>query len=446
MKKETMNEPKIEMLPTSSLTDYANNSRTHSPEQVGQVAASITEFGFTNPVLIDANGGIIAGHGRVMAAKSLGLESVPCLRLGHLSDTQKKAYIIADNKLAENSGWNMDMLRLELGELREIGFDLDLLGFAAEDMKDMLAFIGGNEGLTDPNDVPEVPVEPSSQPGDLWQMGRHRIICGSSTDAAIVSRLLDGAVPHLMVTDPPYGVEYDASWRTGIHGSAKGNLAIGKVLNDNNADWREVWALFPGDVAYIWHASNFAVNVAKSLQVCGFELRNLIVWAKNNLVISRGHYHNQHEPCWYAVRKGKTAHWTGSRKKSTLWRHIDDILRPGEEVYARRADAATIHAITGDESTIWEIDKPMKSETGHSTQKPVECMRRPIQNNSKPGDAVYEPFSGSGTTIIAAEQTGRTCYAIELSPAYVDVAVKRWENFTGQTAVLQPKESQKGNS
>lgn len=239
-----------------------------------------------------------------------------------------------------------------------------------------------------------------------------------------------------MVTDPPYGVEYDASWRNKIKGRRGGDLAKGKVLNDNQADWREAWALFPGSVAYVWHASVYTTVVLESLRCCDFEPRNLIVWSKNSLVLSRGHYHHQHEGCWYAVRKGCTAHWRGGRRQTTLWKYIDDILRPGEEVFARRVDAEMVQAISGDESTVWEIDRPRKSETGHSTQKPVECMRRPIQNNSKPGDAVYEPFSGSGTTIIAAEKTGRVCYAVELSPAYVDVTVKRWEQFTGKKGKL----------
>ena len=209
-----------------------------------------------------------------------------------------------------------------------------------------------------------------------------------------------------MVTDPPYGVEYDADWRnkaTRADGSPIGASALGEVLNDDRADWREAWALFPGDVAYVWHAGSRSHVVADSLVACGFNLYSLIVWGKNTLVIGRGHYHPKHEPCWYAVRKGKTGHWQGDRKQTTLW----------------------------------EIDKPQKSETGHSTQKPIECMKRPIENNSKPGDGVYEPFSGSGTTIIAAEQTGRRCYAMELSPNYVDVAVRRWQNFTGKRAVLE---------
>lgn len=198
--------------------------------------------------------------------------------------------------------------------------------------------------------------------------------------------------------------------------------------------------LFPGSVAYVWHASVFSPEVAASLEACKFERRALIIWAKSNFAISRGHYHHMHEPCWYVVKKGATAQWTGGRKQTTLWRFVDDVVRPDEQIFIRRLDSLTIQAVSGDETTIWDIPKPMKSETGHSTQKPVECMRRPIQNNSKPGDSIYEPFSGSGTTIIACERTGRSCYAVELNPAYVDVAITRWENFTGQKAVLEARE------
>lgn len=207
-----------------------------------------------------------------------------------------------------------------------------------------------------------------------------------------------------MVTDPPYGVEYDADWRNNAlraDGTPITGRAVGKVLNDDRADWSEAWALFPGEVAYVWHAGGYSNVVADSLVACGYKMYALIVWAKNHMVIGRGHYHHKHEPCWYAVKKGGTGHWQGDRKQTTLW----------------------------------EIDKPTKSESGHSTQKPVECMRKPIENNSAPGDSVYEPFSGSGTTIIAAEQTGRICYAMELAPAYVDVAVRRWQQFTGKRAV-----------
>lgn len=229
----------------------------------------------------------------------------------------------------------------------------------------------------------------------------HRIICGDSTNAEVVDALLEGVKPHLMVTDPPYGVEYDPSWRNQA-GAAK-TKRTGKVLNDDRADWREAWALFPGDVAYIWHGALHAATVAESLAAAGFAIRSQIIWAKDRLVLSRGDYHWQHEPCWYAVRAKGKGHWAGDRKQTTLW-----------QIANRDQDADTVHG----------------------TQKPVECMKRPIENNSEPGDAVYEPFSGSGTTIIAAEMTGRRCFAVELNPAYVDVAIKRWQDFTGNAAVL----------
>jgi len=264
-----------------------------------------------------------------------------------------------------------------------------------------------NDGAVDADDVPEELDDAVTVLGDVWLCGQHRIICGDSTSADVVARLLGDARPHLMVTDPPYGVEYDADWRNKAEradGTKIGASAIGVVLNDGTSDWREAWALFPGDVAYVWHApGTLQCVVHDSLVASGFKCRAHIIWAKSQLVIGRGDYHMQHEPCWYAVREGKTAHWNGSRK----------------------------------ESTIWNIDKPRKSETGHSTQKPIECMRRPIENNSHPGEAIYEPFSGSGTTLIACEQTGRVCYAVELNPPYVDIAVQRWQAFTGQHATLE---------
>ena len=423
----------IEQLPIGNLKEYGRNSRTHDKKQIQQVAASIKEFGFTNPILIRDDMTIIAGHGRLAAARLMELEYVPCIRLSHLTPDQARAYVIADNALAEQAGWDTDVLKLELSDLQMTDFNLDLLGL--DNLDKLLAQMPGQSGLTDADDVPEPPADPISVLGDIWSLGNHRIMCGSSTDAEAVKMLLGGGRPHLMVNDPPYGVEYDASWRTkaGVGGAG---VAAGKVLNDDRADWREAWALFPGDVAYVWHASVFSPEVAASLEACNFERRGLIIWAKSNFAISRGHYHHQHEPCWYVVKKGATGHWAGGRKKTTLWRFIDDILAPGEEVYLRRADAESLLAVSGNESTIWDIPKPLKSETGHSTQKPVECMRRPIQNNSLVGDSIYEPFSGSGTTIIAAEETGRICYAMELNPLYVDIAVKRWENFTGRKAEL----------
>lgn len=394
---------RIDYVKVSDLIPYAANSRTHSDAQVAQIAASIREFGFTNPILINSEKTIIAGHGRLMAARKLGLEEVPAITLDHLSKAQQKALVIADNQLALNAGWDVDMLKAEIEDLNLEDFDLSLLGFD-DKFLDGLLEPEPTEGLTDEDAVPEAPENPVSVLGDIWQLGKHRIICGSSTEADVVSKLLNGVEPHLMVTDPPYGVEYDADWRNKAvrkDGAAIGGRAVGKVLNDDKADWREAWALFPGDVAYVWHAGLFAGTVADSLISCGFKLRSQIIWAKSNFAIGRGDYHWHHEPCWYAVKDGKAGHYVGDRKQTT----------------------------------VWNIQKPMKSETGHSTQKPVECMRKPILNNSSAGQAVYEPFSGSGTTIIACEETGRCCYAVELNPAYVDIAVKRWQDFTGQEAV-----------
>jgi len=389
-----------------ALIPYASNSRTHSDAQISQIAASIREFGFTNPVLVDGEQGIVAGHARVLASRKLGIAEIPTIELAYLSEAQRKAYVLADNRLAESAGWDTEMLSLELRDLKELGFELELTGFDELELQSLLA--DKTAGLTDPDDVPEVPEHPVSQTGDLWLLGRHRLLCGDSTVATDVGRVLGGVSPHLMVTDPPYGVNYDPDWRNraaaaGLIGPKTAMRAVGRPENDDHADWRESWALFPGDVAYVWHADLRAGHTIDALEAAGLEIRAQIIWAKTGHVIGRGHYHIQHEPCYYAVRKGAHGHWSGDHSQTTLW----------------------------------QIARPMKSETGHSTQKPVECMKRPIENNSSPGQAVYEPFSGSGTTIIAGEMTGRAVHAIEIAPAYIDVAVKRWEQFTGKKATLE---------
>ncbi|MEP9390576.1 site-specific DNA-methyltransferase [Mesorhizobium sp. KR9-304] len=388
----------IEYRPLSELIPYARNARTHSDRQIAEIAASIREFGWTNPILVDGENGIIAGHGRLLAARKLGMAEVPVIELDGLTEAQKRAYVIADNKLALNAGWDDELLALEFGDLQSLGFDLALTGFGEDEIAALMSH--GTVGLTDPDEVPATPKEAASRAGDIWVMGKHRLVCGDSTDPEAVSLALAGVSPNLMVTDPPYGVNYDPAWRQKLGTGSE--IAKGKVLNDDCADWRAAWALFPGDVAYVWHGALHASTVAASLESSGFAVRSQIIWDKTRLVIGRGDYHWQHEPCWYAVRKGGKGHWNGDRKQTTVW--------------------AIPHR---------------KSETGHGTQKPVECMRRPIENNSSPGQAIYEPFSGSGTTIIAAEMTGRSCHAIELDPTYVDVAVTRWQAFTGETAVLK---------
>jgi DNA modification methylase len=391
--------PPYKTAPVAALVPYARNARTHSDTQVAQIAASIVEFGFTNPVLVDGQSGVIAGHGRLLAARKLGMTEVPTIELSHLTPAQKRAYVLADNRLALSAGWDEDMLRIELGELTAEGFDLGLTGFDPCEIASFL--IDHTGGLTDPDAAPEPPANPVSRPGDVWRLGRHRLVCGDSTDPGVVEAALAGVRPHLLVSDPPYGVDYDPAWRN--RAGVGATKRVGTVENDHRADWREAWALFPGEVAYVWHGALHAATVAESLTATGFEIRAQIIWAKERLVMSRGHYHWQHEPCWYAVRG--TGHWQGDRKQTTLW-----------QIASRGQDAETIHG----------------------TQKPVECMRRPIENNSSPGQAVYEPFSGSGTTIIAAEMSGRACHAIELSPAYVDVAIQRWQAFSGESATHEP--------
>jgi DNA modification methylase len=388
-------------LPLERLIPYARNPRKNE-SAIATVAASLKEFGWRQPIVVDEDMVILAGHTRLEAARQLGLTSAPVHVARGLTPAQAKAYRLMDNRAAENAEWDEALLGLELGDLQGEGFELALTGFDDAELNRLLAALGDEDGSREGEDeIPETPVEPVSRPGDLWQLGPHRLLCGDSTVATDVERVLGGVTPLLMVTDPPYGVEYDPGWRN-ASGAAR-TRRTGKVLNDDRADWREAWSLFPGDVAYVLHGALHAATVIESLEVSGFAVRSQIIWAKERLVLSRGDYHWQHEPLAYCVRKGGKAHWAGDRKQTTLW-----------QIPSRDQDAATVHG----------------------TQKPVECMRRPILNNSSPGQAVHEPFMGSGTTLIAAETTGRVCLGIELNPAYVDVAVERWQRFTGKRAVL----------
>jgi len=382
----------IESWPTDKPRPYPHNPRKISDVAIGKVAASIREFGFRQPIVVDGDGVVIAGHTRLAAASSLGLAEVPVHIARDLTAVQARAYRLADNRSGQEAEWDNDLLRDELAALAGLNIDLSLTAFDPDE----IAGLSGHQGLTDPDDVPEAPAIPITQRGDVWQLGGHRLVCGDATNADDVARALSGVQPNLMVTDPPYGVEYDATHRRALQ-SVNSHPAQGKVTNDNRTDWREAWILFPGDVAYCWHAGLHANSTQQALEACGFSIRTQIIWAKSKFVIGRGHYHVQHEPCWYAVRN--SGHWQGDRTQSTLW----------------------------------SIEH-RKSETGHSTQKPVECMKRPIENNSSPGQAVYDPFVGSGTTIIAAEMTGRVCHALEIAPAYCDVTVERWQNFTGRKA------------
>lgn len=389
-------------LPLGQIIPYARNPRRNE-QAIATVAASIQEFGWRQPIVVDEGHVVLAGHTRLAAAQQLGLDTAPVHVAKGLSEAQARAFRIMDNRSGENAEWDEGLLNLELADLLEAEFDLGLTGFSEDELTALMSSLEDDSGPQEGEDeIPETPEDPVSRPGDLWVLGKHRLLCGDATVATDVERVLDGVTPLLMVTDPPYGVEYDPGWRNDT-GAAK-TKRTGKVLNDDRADWREAWALFPGDVAYVWHGALHATTVAESLETSGFNIRSQIIWAKDRLVLSRGDYHWQHEPCLYAVKKSGKGHWAGDRKQTTLWQIAN---------------------------------KDQDADTVHGTQKPVECMRRPILNNSSPGQAIYEPFMGSGTTLIAAETTGRVCHGIELNPAYVDVAVKRWQQFTGQTATLQ---------
>ena len=413
----------LRLVPVERLAPNPRNARTHSPEQVDRLASLICHYGFTNPAIADlSTGELLAGHGRRMALVKLWSDPdqevrlpgggvlprgmMPVIDATGWDEGKRRAYMLAHNAIALDAGWDDALLREELFALKGMDVALELTGF--DDLNIVQFMARGGVTHEDPDAIPEAPEVPVSRPGDIWVLGAHRIICGDSTDAETVKALLGEERPHLMVTDPPYGVEYDPKWRlrAGINKPHQDH-AYGVVSNDDRADWTEAWRLFPGDVAYVWHGGLHAMTVGTSLATAGFAIRSQIIWAKPSLLISRGHYHWQHEPCFYAVREGATGHWNGDRKQSTLWQ------------------IANMHRTQGNTDD---------GKNDHSTQKPVECMRRPIENNSKPGDAVYEPFSGSGTTIIAAEMTRRRCFAIELNPVYVDMAVDRWQRYTGQRA------------
>ena len=397
----SLNEWPIKRVAISDLRPYERNPRTISPQAFERLKNKIAEVGFNVPLIATHDLRLIGGHQRLRALTEMGMTEINVSVAPYeMTDKQFKAAVINDN--ISDGEWDIDILEedFETYELEAFGIEKNIVQRL------------NKKALPDKaDDEMPLPAVAITQLGDTWILDNHRLRCGDATNSDDVKALLNGAIPHLMVTDPPYGVEYDASWRdrAGIN-LAHQKIATGKVQNDDRADWREAWALFPGDVAYVWHGSLHAPLVGESLVACGFDIRAQIVWAKKNLVMGRGHYRWQHEPCWYAVREGGTGHWQGDRKQSTLW------------------EIANMHATQGN------VDD---GKTNHSTQKPVECMKRPIENNSAAGDAIYEPFSGSGSTIIAAEITGRVCYAMELDPLYVDMAVKRWCAFTGRIATRE---------
>lgn len=414
---------RFEHWPIERLRPYEKNPRTHSPEQVAKLVASLREFGFTSPILVDGRDGIIAGHGRLAAARSLGMTEIPVVVLEHLSDAQKRAYIVADNRLALDAGWDFDLLAAELASLKLDDFDLALTGFDGEEIDELLAWADRNLG-DNPADgeAPEPPEIPVSRQGDLWTLGKHRLLCGDSTKPDDVARVLAGASPRLLLTDPPYGVELDMEWRDRAGIKDLGPTATGHVrrkdghkntaiAGDTKADWSDAFELVPTlDTAYVWHASAFAVEVGQGLRRIGFEIKQQIVWRKPHFALSRQHYHWQHEPCWYARRPG-AGKFRGSKDQSTIWEAASPkmLMNPAGE---------------------------REEKVDHPTQKPIALYTRPIENHLAPGGVFYEPFGGSGTGIAAAERTGRRCIAIELDPRFADVIVLRWQQLTGKEALL----------
>ena len=392
----------IQYWPIPKFAPYLRNPRKNE-QAVGRMIASIQEFGFKVPILARSSGEIVDGHLRLKAALKLGLQEIPVILCDEWTDAQVKAFRLLVNRSASWADWDEDLLALELQDLKALDFDLDLTGFDPIEIDDLLL-----EDETPAEELPHLPMEAITQPGDVWLCGEHRVACDDATSGEDVRRLLGAAVPVVMVTDPPYGVDYDPRWRerAGLGRQRQTEL----VNNDHQADWAQAYKLFAGDVAYVWHAGVHAAEVAAGLEGAGFRIRGQIIWVKQHFALSRGDYHWKHEPCWYGVREGKSSGWNGDRTQSTVWEVPN--LNP---IGGLRDEAAT----------------------GHSTQKPVEVMQRPILNNTRRGEIVYDPFLGSGTTLVAAEGSGRFCYAMELDPRYVDLSVRRWQQLTGRVAIRE---------
>lgn len=387
------------------LVPYARNARTHSDEQISQLAASIKEWGWTTPVLVDEQGSIIAGHGRTLAAQRLQMAEVPVMVAKGWSEAKKRAYVLADNKLAMNAGWDNEMLALELGEIGELGFDLDLTGFTAEEIEALMP-VEVVPGLTDPDDAPAVQETSITVPGDVWIMGKHRLLCGDSTSVNDLEKLTDGQLVDMWLTDPPYNVAVQG----GNHGDPERKNGL-KIMNDKMPDeefrqfLRDAYVsadtvMKPGAVFYIWHADSEGYNFRGAAKDAGWAVRQCLIWKKSSIVMGRQDYHWKHEPCLYGWKEGAGHLWATDRKQTT----------------------------------ILEFDRPSRNGE-HPTMKPVALFEYQLLNNTKGGDIVLDSFGGSGTTLIAAEKNGRIARLMELDPKYCDVIVKRWQDFTGKIAV-----------
>ncbi|TCS99136.1 DNA modification methylase [Tepidimonas ignava] len=394
---------KLEHWPIDRLLPYIRNARTHSEAQIAQIAASIAEFGFTAPILAGSDGVIVAGHGRLAAARKLGLTTVPVVVLDHLTPTQRRALVIADNRLAELATWDDAMLRVELEALQDEGFDLDLTGFDADALAELLADEEPQiDGRTEDDAAPDVPEEPVSRPGDVWRLGPHRLVCGDATTAEAYARLfLDGEQADMVFTDPPYNVNYANSAKDKLRGKHRPilNDALGEGFYDFLYDALALIMAHTRGAIYVAMSSSELDTLQAAFRAAGGKWSTFIIWAKNTFTLGRSDYQRQYEPILYGWPEGATRHWCGDR----------------------------------DQGDVWHFNKPQKNDL-HPTMKPVELVERAIRNSSRPGDVVLDPFGGSGTTLIAAEKAGRVARLIELDPKYVDVIVRRWQDYTGEQA------------
>ena len=434
---------KVRMVKVAKLAPYAGNARLHPDWQVAQIAASIAEFGFCNPILVGGDGVIIAGHGRLLAAERLGLDSVPVIELGHLTPVQQRALVIADNKIAENAGWDEELLRSELAALQASGFDLDVVGFSEADLDELLAGFEDDAlpaDLGDPDFVPETPPAPVTRPGDVWVLGSHRVICGDSTDAAVVERVCDGLVDACW-TDPPYNVAYESR--------------AGSIQNDDLSatDFRRLLVsafsvahgvMRGGAPIYVAHADTEGIAFRGAFRDAGFKLSGCLVWVKPSLVLGRSDYQWRHEPILYGWKPGAAHAWFGGRAQTTVFEGGGEPVRVmpdgtvqvdvGDQTIVIKGDGLSLETHDG---SVVRVDKPGRSAE-HPTMKPVALIERMLENSTRPGDVVLDPFGGSGSTLIACHVGRRYARLVELDPKFCDVIVDRWQTFTGgQKAVRE---------
>ena len=386
----------MELVSISKLVPYVNNARTHSPEQINKLRSSLREFGFINPVIIDRNYGIIAGHGRVIAAREEGITEVPCVFVDHLTDSQKKAYILADNRMALDAGWDEELLRVEIESLQAENFDVGLTGFDDKEIADL--FKTENEQVEDDDFDLSAALEKAAfvEEGDVWVVGKHRLVCGDATNPEDVNKLMDGKRANLIVTDPPYGVSFKSSSGLTIQNDSMKNEEFYQFLK--NAFTNMAAHLEPGGDAYVFHADTEGLNFRQAFIDAGFHLAGCCIWVKDSLVLGRSDYQWQHEPVLYGFLKNGKHSWYSDRKQTT----------------------------------IWNFKKPKRNEN-HPTSKPLDLLSYPIGNSSQENAIVVDTFGGSGSTMMACERSNRICYMMELDKKYASVILRRYVEDTGDS-------------